>query len=126
MYLIFKRFLIELLLGILLAFSIHLTILNLNSLPLFDNSIITSYIVNMLLAFIIFTALYLVRDKFKNEIGFLFMGGSFLKFFIFFLVFLPVFKEDGSINKLEFASFFVPYTVCLVIETLGVIRLLKN
>ncbi len=126
MNLIFKRFLIELLLGILLAFSIHLTILNLNSLPLFDNSIITSYIVNMLLALIIFTALYLVRDKFKNEIGFLFMGGSFLKFFIFFLVFLPVFKEDGSINKLEFASFFVPYTVCLVIETLGVIRLLKN
>jgi len=126
MNLIFKRFLIELILGASLTFIMHLVILNLNGLPLFDNSIIACYIVNVLLAFVIFMGLYIVRDKFKNEIGFLFMGGSFLKFFIFFLVFLPIFKEDDSISKLEFASFFIPYTVCLVIETLGVTRLLKS
>ncbi|SNR52874.1 DUF6168 family protein [Lutibacter flavus] len=123
---IFKQFVIALFLFVGLAFALHLLLLNVADLPLFENKIIASYIVNIILALIIFTGLFLLRNKFKNQIGFLFMGGSFLKFFVFFLFFLPVFKEDGTTDKLEFASFFVPYAVCLLIETLGVMRLLRD
>lgn len=123
---IFKQFVIALFLFVGLAFALHLLLLNVADLPLFENKIIASYIVNIILALIIFTGLFLLRNKFKNQIGFLFMGGSFLKFFVFFLFFLPVFKEDGITDKLEFASFFVPYAVCLLIETLGVMRLLRD
>ncbi len=121
-----KRFLIELLLGISIGFLIHITLLYLIGLPLFENSIISSYVVNTLLAVLIFTALYLMKEKFRNQIGFLFMGGSFLKFLVFFVFFYPIFRQDGVIINLEFASFFVPYSISLLFETLGVIRILKN
>ena len=123
---IFKQFVIALFLFVGLTFALHLLLLYNADLPLFENKIIAAYIVNIILALVIFTGLFLLRKKFKNQIGFLFMGGSFLKFFIFFLFFLPVFKEDGTTDKLEFASFFVPYAVCLLIETLGVMKLLKD
>ncbi len=121
-----KRFIIELIVGISLSFILHISLLYLIELPLFENRIIASYTVNVLLAGIIFAALYLIKKKFKNQIGFLFMGGSFLKFLVFFVFFYPVFKQDGDITNLEFASFFVPYAVCLLLETLGVIRILKD
>ena len=101
--------------------------LNLNFFKeLFENKIIASYIVNVLLAGIIFAALYLMKEKFRNQIGFLFMGGSFLKFLVFFVFFYPIFRQDGVIINLEFASFFVPYSISLLFETLGVIRILKD
>ncbi|NQV78334.1 MAG: hypothetical protein HQ490_08280 [Lutibacter sp.] len=123
---IFKQFVIALFLFVSLAFGLHLILLYIAELPLFENKIIASYIVNLILALLIFSGLFFLRNKFKNQIGFLFMGGSFLKFFVFFLFFLPVFKEDGVTDKLEFASFFVPYAVCLAIETLGVMKLLRD
>lgn len=123
---VFKRFIIELMLGVFIAFAIHIALLHFASLSLFENKIIASYIINTLLAIVIFSTLYLLRNKFKNQLGFLFMGGSFLKFFVFFLFFLPIYKEDGSTNRLEFAAFFVPYIVCLIVETLGVKRILND
>lgn len=123
---IFKQFVIALFVFVGLAFSLHLLLLYVAELPLFENKIIASYIVNLILALLIFSGLFFLRNKYKNQIGFLFMGGSFLKFFVFFLFFLPVFKEDGATDKLEFASFFVPYAVCLIIETLGVMKLLRD
>ncbi len=121
-----KRFIIELLFGVCFAFLLHILVLYLATFPLFENSIVLSYTVNVLLAVIIFTTLYLLKEKYKNQIGFLFLGGSFLKFLVFFILFYPIFKQDGDITNLEFASFFVPYAICLLIETLGVIRILKD
>lgn len=45
------------------------------------------------------------------------MAGSFLKFAVFFIWFYPVFKADGKIDSLEFATFFIPYVFCLLFET---------
>lgn len=126
MNLLVKRFIVELLLGISIGFILHISLLYLLELPLFENSIIASYTVNILLALVIFTTLYLLKEKYKNQIGFLFMGGSFLKFLVFLIFFYPVFKHDGDITNLEFASFFVPYAICLLFETLGVIRILNK
>lgn len=123
---ILKRFLLELILAITLVFGIHITVLHFASSPLFENLIVASYTVNGALAILIFVGLYLLKTKYKNQVGFLFMAGSFLKFIVFFLFFLPVFKEDGSTNKLEFASFFIPYIVCLIVETLGVMKMLRD
>lgn len=45
------------------------------------------------------------------------MLGSFVKFAVFLIWFYPIFKLDGHIDKLEFATFFVPYLVSLLFET---------
>ncbi|WP_373074469.1 DUF6168 family protein [Zeaxanthinibacter enoshimensis] len=109
-----------------LAFAIHLFILSRIGLPLFDNMILLCYVVNLALAFIIFFALYRLRYKLSSQIGFLFMGGSLLKFLVFFLVFYPAYLADGDMSRPEFAAFFIPYVISLVWETVWVARILRN
>ncbi|WP_422349647.1 DUF6168 family protein [Flagellimonas sp.] len=120
------KFIALLLLLLLLSFGAHLGILSLRDLPLFDNLIMLSYVVNAILAAVIFLLLYKFREKLKNQIGFLFMGGSLLKFVFFFLLFYPTYKSDGDMSGLEFAAFFVPYAISLFLETFYTSKMLKN
>ena len=119
-------FIVTLISCICTTFIIHLLVLNYLEFKLFDNKIVLSYIINFILALGIFLTLYFLKEKFKTQIGLLFIAGSLLKFLIFFLVFHPSYKQDGDISRLEFASFFIPYLTCLIIETLGVMKVLKN
>ena len=80
--------------------------------------LVISYGSNFLLAFAIVAVILFYIDKLKNYIGFLFMFGSFLKFGVFFSYFYPIFKADGVITRYEFLLFFIPYVVCLLLETL--------
>lgn len=121
-----RRFIILLTTSVAAIFLLHLLILNYNNLPLFDNKIVLAYVLNYLLALTIYLLLYFFRVKLKNQLGFLFLGGSFLKFIVFFIFFFPSYKSDGNIGKLEFSSFFLPYVICLIIETVALIKLLKN
>lgn len=122
----FSTFSLALFLALSIAFALHLSVLSFIGLPLLDNMIIACYLVNFALALLIFLGLYLLRERMKNQIGFLFMAGSLFKFLVFFLVFYPRFLEDGTIGRAEFAAFFVPYAVSLIIETAGVARLLQK
>ena len=123
---ILKFFYIQLFLVLVVVFLIHIGILNFLELHLFEDKIVLSYVINYLLAAIIFTAIYRLKEKQKDNLGFLFIGGSFIKFLVFFLLFYPFFKADGNIDKLEFSSFFVPYIVCLVIETTSLSKFLNK
>ena len=87
--------------------------------------IIEGYYANVILAIVIYSSLSFLKKKYNDQLGFLFMAGSFLKFGVFFIFFSPVLKADGEISRLEFLSFFVPYLVCLAAETLGIIRILN-
>ena len=107
-------------------FLFHLSILRTYGFDPLGNKILLSYIVNFVLAACIYVSLFFLRKKLKNQIGFLFMTGSLLKFVIFFLVFYPVYREDGQMDKLEFASFFIPYALGLVIETIFTAKMLKS
>jgi len=120
------QFLILLIFSLGLAFVIHITVLNYKRLPRFDNLIVLSYVVNCILAATIFVALYIFRGKLKNQIGFLFMGGSFLKFIFFFILFYPAYKADGEMSRLEFAAFFIPYGISLIVETVFTAKMLKK
>lgn len=103
-----KRFIIILTTIVAAVFLLHILVLNFNNLPLFDNKIILAYLLNYLLAIGIYFLLFYFRIKLKDQLGFLFMGGSFLKFILFFVFFYPSYKSDGNINTLEFGSFFFP------------------
>lgn len=112
------------LLGI--VFFIHLGALRALSLPIFDHRIVLCYLVNFALIIIVFGILYLFKEKYKSQLGFLFLAGSFLKFIIFFIVFYPFFKMDNHISKLEFAAFFVPYSIGLILETISLSKWLNK
>ena len=122
----FKDFTVKVTALLSIAFVIHIVILKVLKLPLFDNKIVLSYVVNLLLVVTIFGLLYLSKKKFKDQLGFLFIAGSALKFGVFFVVFYPSFKLDDHISKLEFAVFFVPYGLGLILETFSLVKWLNK
>lgn len=119
-------FIFKLFITLISAFLIQIFILHKLEHPLFDNYIIQGYLLNFILALIIYLFIYNFKDVLKYQIGFIFIGGSFLKFLFFFIIFYPRYKEDDVISKAEFAAFFIPYVICLVVETLSIIKILKT
>jgi len=116
--------LLTLLLGI--VFGIHLATLNVLSLPLFENKIIDSYLVNFLLTIFIFIGLIKLKNRFAESLGYIFFIGSFFKFIVFFILIYPSFNEDGDVSKLEFSSFFISYAFSLIFEVVFIIKILSK
>lgn len=112
-----REFSARLLVFLSVAFAIHMLVNKLMSIPLFQHQILVSYAINTALAAGIFWGLTSLKKKYNNQIGFLYLASSIVKFSVFFLVFYGPYKADGEIVLLEFTSFFIPYTICLVLET---------
>ena len=122
----FVSFAIKTVILLTVVFAIHLLVLNVLQLSLFENRIVLSYIVNLVLVIVIFGILYLLKEKYKSQLGFLFLAGSLLKFVVFFILFYPFYKLDNIITKLEFAAFFVPYVMGLIIESVSLSKWLNK
>jgi len=122
----FVSFAIKTVILLTVVFAIHLFVLNVLQLLLFENRIVLSYIVNLVLVIVIFGILYLLKEKYKSQLGFLFLAGSLLKFVVFFILFYPFYKLDNIITKLEFAAFFVPYVIGLIIESVSLSKWLNK
>ena len=85
-----------------------------------------SYAVNFLLAATIFSILIFLKKKYTHLLGFVYMGGSMVKFVIFFIFFSPIFKSDGQIDRIEALIFLIPYFISLIFETTYLVRLLNK
>ena len=122
----FTAFSIKLLSILSVVFILHILVLYFLGLPLFNDMIIQAYVINLVLATGIFGFLYKMKEKYGNQLGFLFLGGSFLKFIVFFIVFYPHYTSDGDVSSLEFAAFFIPYVLCLIVETVSLVKWLNK
>ena len=105
---------------------LHLAYLYARSLALPIDLIILGYVVNFGMALIIYFALVKFAERQSNNLGFLFLFGSTLKFAVYFAIFNPLFMKDGGLSTLEFFTFFLPYLACLFVETLALVKLLKE
>ncbi len=118
-------------LGILLVvlavvLAVHLLLLHQMQMPLFADKILLSYTLNYVMAAGI---LLFIQSKFNKKsahTGFMFLGGSGVKFLVFFLVFYPAYQRDGLMATSEFAAFFVPYASCLILEVAFLSKQLNN
>jgi hypothetical protein len=117
---------IRLMAALLVVFAVHLFVLSTLNYNLFDNKIIATYAVNFMLAIFIYALLFGLKKKYEHILGFVFMGGSFVKFAVYFIFFYPYFKIDFVIDGNEAASFLIPYATCLIIETFYLIKLLNK
>ncbi len=122
----FLNFIIKLIALLTIVFGIHTYLLSTQNLPIFNNYIIASYVINALIAIGIFGGIYALKNKYKESLGFLFIAGSFLKFIVFFLVFYPKYKSDGIVTKVEFFAFFIPYIIALILETYSLSKWLNK
>ncbi len=85
-----------------------------------------AYLLNLALAVGIYLAMLQFAAQKSSYLGFLFLFGSALKFAAYFIILEPIFKRDGSLSKVEFFYFFVPYLVCLIAETFALLKLLRD
>lgn len=99
------------------VFLLHLGTLSIFNISLWNHRILLSYGSNFTLATLIMGVLHRALKKKKTQVGFLFMASSLLKFALFFFVFYPLYKIDGSIEKPEIITFFIPYFTGLFLET---------
>ena len=111
---------------LLVVFIAHISILYFLNHNIFANRILTSYFGNFLLTVAIFAFIYKNRVKKTERLGFFFLGGSMVKFTLFFIFLNPFFMQDGSVSRLEFLSFFIPYSVALLVETQQLIKELNR
>lgn len=111
---------------LLVTFSIHLLAISLTDHSLFGNQIVLSYVVNYLLAAVVLIVVEKTLNKNSAQAGFVFMAGSALKFLVFFLVFYPIYKADDEMQAVEFATFFIPYAICLITEVAYLSKQLNN
>ena len=96
---------------------LHLSILYLFDLPLWEHQLPLSYVSNFVLAASIVWLLLSVFEKNKDQVSFLFVGISLFKFILFFVFFYPAYKADSVVQKTEVLTFFIPYFVGLSLET---------
>ena len=85
-----------------------------------------SYALNAGITIVYFIVLIKYLSKIITTLGFVFMGGSLLKFVLFFTFFYPLFKSDGELSKAEFVSFFIPYAIALILEVYFLIKILNR
>tara|TARA_B100000795_G_C22389055_1_gene282668 strand:+ start:39 stop:425 length:387 start_codon:yes stop_codon:yes gene_type:complete len=120
------RFVLILASILLVVFFVHISTLHFLNLDLFANRIITSYVGNFAFTVSIFAYIYQNKEKKTESLGFLFLGGSMVKFLLFFIFLNPFFMQDGLVSRVEFFSFFIPYVVALVVETEQLIKELNR
>ena len=84
------------------------------------------YAINASIAIFVYWTVFLLRNNSKSYLGYYFLLGTFIKFFIFFIFVLPIFKDDNVVSKTEFFTFFTPYFLSLMVETKSLISLLNS
>lgn len=109
-----------------LAYYAHCYVLE--SMQLYSEELLLgrAYLVNLILGLIIVSFLYILRFKYTSSLGFLYMGGSMVKFLFFFLFFNGSYRADDELTRIEFFSFFIPYVIILIAETLFLVRVFNE
>jgi hypothetical protein len=101
------------------SFFIHKQIIGISgNLPFF-------YAINSSIAIFIYWIAFLFRNSSNGYLGYYFLLGTLIKFFVFFVFVLPIFKDDDIVSKTEFFTFFIPYFLSLLVETKSLISLLN-
>lgn len=116
----------KLFLLLLASFSIHELIHYWKKIEFSAYLIQEAYITNFLMVVVSYFALLAIKEKNNQAVGFIFLGGFFIKLIVFLKFFNPIYKEDSYVEPAEFAAFFVPYALCLAMETTSLVRLLNR
>lgn len=81
---------------------------------------------NLFLSVLLGVAFIFIYQKSPEKLGYSYLGSISVKFILFFIFIYPEIREDGEINAQEFANFFVPFSICLLVELIYLISLLRR
>ena len=98
----------------------------LHSLCISEPYLIKSYVLNALAASLVYLLAFFFGRTSQITISLFFLLGTVFKVLIFFVLIYPEFKQDGDQDSKEFFSFFIPYIICLIIETIFLVFLSRK
>ena len=84
------------------------------------------YIFNTLIGGVFLLILLFVSKNQTSILGWVFLLTSGLKFLLFFALIYPDFQNQVPGSKLDFLTFFVPYTAALTLEICQLIKILNQ
>lgn len=114
--------LIGLILGV--SFVIHSSIQHYTHIGSFEFHLILNYLFNFVITCGVTMLLIFFDSRTTNKLGFVFLYSSMFKFLLFFIFIKPNLALSEGSKEMEFMSFFIPYGICLVTETIYLVRLL--
>ncbi|SHI93948.1 DUF6168 family protein [Aquimarina spongiae] len=117
------RFIFIFLVVVVGGYFIHMGMVTSFSLDRNQGIINFSYVFNGIFTLLFVIGILVFSNKFKDQIGFIFMGGSLVKIGLF----IGISKLNNmDIDKNVFLDFFVAYLICLILEVYFVSRILKS
>lgn len=120
------KFIIRLLLFTLILIGVHyLIIQNLEGVD-FYYDLPSIYLFLVLATLLIYLALVFIFVKYRQYTGYAFMGSSLIKMLAAIIFLLPMLLEKPEQIFLNIISFFIPYFLYLVFETIYAVKLINS
>ena len=110
----------------LVAFLLHSLIVGRLMAGVAMNELLLYYGLNLIPGLLIGIVIIRLSVNRGELLGFAFMGGSLVKFAVFFIFVFPYLSEMEGLRKSQFASFFVAYSVSMITEVFYLIRYLNR
>ncbi|MFT6500627.1 MAG: F0F1-type ATP synthase assembly protein I [Crocinitomicaceae bacterium] len=108
------------------AFVIHALLQHDLKIGAFESHIVINYCFNYFFTIAFFIVLLVYERRKSDLLGFVFLAASTIKLILFLIILYPYIKEGEGLRSVEFASFFVPYGISVVIEILYLLRILNS
>lgn len=84
------------------------------------------YLFLVLASLLIYSILVFINQNFSDKTGFVFMGLSLLKMLAALLFLLPLMLSGTASIFLNIISFFVPYFLFLIFETISAVKIINS
>ncbi len=116
-------------LAVLVVFAItfftHKSVLSAKSLVLSFN-LIDVYLFNLISCIVIYVSMEFMAEKLPSEAGYAFLALVFVKMGVFLLLFQSVVFSETPLEMYQRLSLLIPFFLFLVIEAVGVAKLLNS
>ncbi len=104
------------------SYCLHDSLLS-NNLPF---SLFNNYLFHAIAAVIVYIIIELMAEKLPSQAGYAYLAAIFIKMGIFMLLFQESILENQNIVKSDKLSLMIPLFLFLIIEAIGVSKLLNN
>lgn len=123
---LFLRFISVLTILLVVSFVVHYFILSNLSDAFEINLLIYTYLSLFGMTALIVFAILKFQKKYFDQVGFLFLVGSMLKFALYFVLLKPYYLHFELSKSQAFLVFFIPYIISLIAESVYVSKLLNK
>lgn len=108
-----------------ITFFTHLSVLNAKSLVL-SYELLNVYLFNVVSCLVIYLIMEFMADKLPSEAGYTFLALVFVKMGVFLLIFQSVVFSEIELKMYQRLSLVIPFFLFLIIEAIGVAKLLNS